>query len=433
MPPHRRTTPQKYPNETDDGPNGPEAEIRDRISRRGKITFAEFMELALYHPQGGYYTNASAFGATGDYFTSPAAHPVFGALLATQFHKMWDALGRSRRFYVVELGAGSGIMAQDVTDYAFRMSGEFARCLRYIALERYAPSSATLTSQVNIAWTITEGIPLKGVVGCIVSNELVDSFPVHRFQVVQGRIKELYVALDDNGAFSEVLCEPSTHRLAQRLEDLEVCPPEGFQGEINLRVEPWIRDVSATLEKGFVVTIDYGAEAEELYSRRTSGGTVQTLHQHGQGGSPYQRIGQQDISAFVDFSSVAAAGRSSGLNSLGLLTQRQFLADQGFETMVERLRSKDLSQRDRDANLMAMLELIKPDGLGAFRVLVQERETGIRDLDQLRSFPEVLDEVEVPLLTQRHMPLLEGRYPHLAWEFDELWPSDEAGTDQPAR
>ena len=387
----------------------------------------------MYHPQGGYYTNASAFGATGDYFTSPAAHPAFGALLATQFHQMWRALGHPRRFYVVELGAGSGIMAQDVNDYAFRMYREFARCLRYVALERYAPSSATLASQENIAWAITDVIPLTGVIGCIVSNELVDSFPVHRFRVVQGQIKELFVALDDNGAFSEVLGEPSTHRLEKRLTDLGVCPPEGFQGEINLKLEPWIRDVSVTLEKGFVVTIDYGAEADQLYSQSGSGDTVQTAHQHGHGGSPYQRIGGQDISAYVDFSSVAAAGGSSGLNSLGLLTQMKFLADLGFETMVERLRAKELSQRGRDANLMAMLELTKPDGLGAFRVLVQERSTGIIDLDQLRSTGEVLDEVHVPLLAERHMPLLEGRYPHLAWEFDELWPSDEAHTGRSAR
>ena len=430
-PPRRRATPQRNPKETDDGPKGPEAEIRNRISRQGKITYAEFMELALYHPQGGYYTDASAFGATGDYYTSPAAHPAFGALLATQFYRMWDALGRPSRFYVVELGAGSGMMAMDVTEYASRMSGEFARCMRYIALDRYAPSGATLATQEDIAWAITDGMPLNGVVGCIVSNELIDSFPVHRFEVVEGRIKELFVALDESGAFSEVLGEPSTPLLTRRLEDLGVHPPEGFQGEINLKVDPWIRDVSVALERGFVVTIDYGAEAKELYSGRRSGGTVQTLHGHGHGGSPYRRIGQQDISAYVDFSSVAAAGGSSGLNLLGLLTQRRFLGDLGFETLMAGMRAKELSQRDREANLMAMLELIKPNGLGAFRVMIQERATGIRDLDQLRRSDVSLGEIDVPLLTQRHMPLMEGRYPHLAWDFEELWPFDEGHISRP--
>ena len=433
MPPRRRVTPHQNPNETPGGSNGPEAEIRDRISRQGKITFAEFMELALYYPRGGYYSNASAFGATGDYFTSPAAHPAFGALLATQFRKMWNALNRPHPFYIVEVGAGSGIMARDVTEYASRMSGEFARCLRYMALERYAPPDAKLASHSDVAWAITEGIPLNGLVGCIVSNELLDSFPVHRFQVDQGRIMELYVTLDDSGAFSEVLGEPSTLRLSQRLEDLGVRPPEGFQGEINLEIEPWIRDVSAALERGFVVTIDYGAEAGDLYSGRRTGSTLQTLYQHGQGGSPYQRIGRQDISAHVDYSSVAAAGRSSGLSSLGLRTQRQLLADLGFETMVKRLRAMKLSQRDHDANLMAIFELIKPNGLGAFRVLIQERATGIRDLDQLRASGYTMDEIDVPLLAQRHMPLMEGRYPHLAWDLDELWPFDGGLTGPPVR
>ena len=311
MPSRRPTTPPRNRNLTDECPNDPEAEIRDRISRQGKITLAEFMEVALYHPKGGYYTSASAFGATGDYFTSPAAHPAFGALLATQLHKMWEVLGRPRRFDVVELGAGTGIMAQDITDYTVRIDGAFARALRYVALERYAPSSTALASLANIEWAITDGLPLNGIVGCIVSNELVDSFPVHRFKVDQGRVKEQFVALDDNGAFTEVLDEPSTRRLAQRLRGLGVSPPEGSQGEINLRIDPWIRDVAVTLEKGFVVTIDYGAEAGELYSQANSGGTVQTLSQHGHGGSPYNRIGRQDISAHVDFSSVAAAGRSS--------------------------------------------------------------------------------------------------------------------------
>ena len=405
----------------------PEAEIRDRIARRGQISFAEFMGVALYHPHGGYYSDARAFGATGDYFTSPAAHPAFGALIAIQLQRMWEALDRPARFHAVELGAGSGLLARDVVSYAARMPGPFPQSLTYIALDRYPSRQGSPIAQTMLQYLVSSQVPLKGIVGCFISNELLDSFPVHRFQVQRGEVREIYVGLDECGGFVDVLGVPSTPLIVQRLKKLEFELTEGFRGEVNLGVAPWITGISRALQRGFVITIDYGHEARELCSVERSKGTILTYSNHTWGGSPYQRIGRQDITAQVDFSNIALEGLSLGLNSIGLRTQSQFLRGLGLTTLLERLRVKQLGQRERNANMMALRELVKPDGLGAFKVLVQERYSGVKDLDELETPKSALDDMDVPMLRPEHMQLLEGRYPHLAWDIDELWPPTETG------
>ena len=407
--------------------NPPEAHIRERIARLGKITFAEFMELALYHPMGGYYTSASGIGAAGDYFTSPAAHPAFGALIAVQLQRMWEVLGCPARFYAVEIGAGSGLLARDVVDYAARMPGAFAQSLRYIALERYDARVPLAAETGNIQRVIAgaDGVPFGGVVGCFISNELVDSLPVHRFQIHQGAVNEVYVALDERGRFVEVLGEPSTPMLSTRLNDLGLSLPDGFQGEVRLNTRSWLGQISDALARGFVVTIDYGHEAKELYAHGRAMGTLQTYYRHTQGGNPYQRIGQQDITAHVDFSLVASEGEALGLRPLGLLSQSSFLKGLGFDRMLRQLRAKRLSQRQRDANVMAMLELVRPGGLGAFKVLIQERATVVEDVAQLAPSNASEAAADVPLLGPEHIPLMEGRYPHMASGIEDLWPFNE--------
>ena len=403
----------------------PETEIRARIVKRGEIPFAEFMEVALYHPWGGYYTGASAFGAAGDYFTSPAAHPIFGALIAVQLLGMWRALDSPARFYVVEMGAGNGLLARDVIGYAECLPGAFAQSMRYIELDRYALMDTTAVPSPDTARIVTDKIPLDGVNGCIISNEFVDSFPVHRFQTHVGGVREVYVTLDEGSQFVETLDAPSTPALARRLRDIGQSLPDGFRGEVSLGIGPWIGEVSTALERGFVITIDYGYTASELYAQERAGGTLQTYYRHTQGGSPYRRIGRQDITSHVDFSLVSSKGSEAGLSTLALVTQASFLRSLGFDGMAERLRRQRLGSREHQSNTMAMLELVKPDGLGGFKVLVQERGTGIEDFGQLAPDGALADIPSIPLLSDEHMPLMEGRYPHLAWEFNDLWPQGD--------
>ena len=403
-----------------------EQAIRDRIRRQGKIPFAEFMRLALYHPAGGYYISAAPFGATGDYYTSPAAHPAFGALLCVQLRHMWRLIGKPPRCTVVEMGAGNGILANDVAAYAPRLSPEFARCLRYICIDRYAPASTA--ANPSVAGLRAQGVPLTGVIGCLLSNELVDAFPVHRFRIVDGAPLEIYIALDANGAFTETLDAPSTSRLTERISALGFPLPDGFSGEVRLNTRSWLCEAAQALDKGFVITIDYGYEAADLYSQRRRFGTLQTYYRHTEGGSPYQRIGRQDISAHVDFTQLQSDGHSVGLNTIAYTTQAELLQSLGIDDLLRQARAMPLSPRERSANLMAMRQLIKPNGLGGFKALIQAKGVEASAAD-IAPPPTLRGELQAPLLSDRHMPLLDGRYPHAAWqtwETPELWPPSEA-------
>ena len=410
--------------------SSPEADIRARIASEGRITFAEFMNVALYHTAGGYYSRGSSTSDHRDYYTSPAAHPAFGALIAIQLRRMWEVLERPSPFYAVEMGAGNGLLARDVVGYALTLPSPFTDALRYIALDRSSVHGEPDGRAAGYQRVVAQALPIKGVVGCFFSNELVDSFPVHRFQIQRGAIKELYLSLRDE-RFVEVLGEISTPLLERHLDHLRFRLPEGYRGEINLQIGPWMAEIARALKRGFVLTMDYGYEAGDLYSPERAYGTLQTYYRHASGASPYELIGMQDITAHVDFSSLISGGNAIGLRPIGLCTQAHLLRGLGLEEWVRRLRTKHLTQRNRDANMMAMRELVRPDGLGAFKVLVQEKGTEITRLGELspsKAPPSEsggwADDLPVPLLRPQHVPLMEGRYPHLTWDFEELTTSN---------
>ena len=387
--------------------SGAERELRGRIAERGRVTFAEFMEAALYDPRGGYYTGA---GADVDYYTSPAAHPAFGALVAVQLSRMWEALGRPGCFTAVEMGAGGGLLARDVVSYAERALSPFSGALRYVTVDRARPSRVV----EDVRHMVASRMPVAGVVGCVLSNELLDAFPVRRFEMRGGRVLEVYVVVRD-GRFVEELDEPSTPELAAYVERLGVELPEGFRGEVNIGIGPWMADVAAALERGFVLTVDYGYVREELNSA-DRGDTVQGYYRHTGGASPYERVGEQDLTAHVDFTHVVEEGRRAGLWALSLQSQARFLRDMGLDGLLERVSREPMPESRRMANLMAIRELVKPQGLGGFKVLVQAK--GDVAVERLEETGPVLE--ELPLLTDEHVRLLEGRYPHLAWQPDEF-------------
>ncbi len=386
------------------------------------------MEIALYHPKAGYYSGGVPRDREGDYFTSPAAHPAFGALIAVLLSRMWEALDRPTAFFAVEAGAGDGTLARDVVSYAQAALGRFGDALSYVGLDRSVPPSADGRASSGHSRIVTASLPLKGVVGCLLSNELIDAFPTHRFEIHDGRVLEVFVALDE-GNFVELVDEPSTPMLSERLAGLADPLPDRFRGEICLQTGPWIDQVADALDTGFVLTIDYGHEADHLYSPERATGTVQTFFRHTSGSSPYQRIGRQDITAHVDFSVLKDQGAASGLRSLGLIAQAELLTALGFGDWLDRLQRRQMRQRSRDANIMAMRELIKPEGLGGFKVLIQGKNTGTTQ-HQLLEKQGAEGEQSIPLLDGDSVPLMEGRYPHAAWDPGELWPQ---GLSQDAR
>ena len=394
------------------------------------------MRLALYRPRGGYYTAGEPVGSSGDYYTSPSAHPAFGALLAVQLVQMWRLMGHPDPFTVVELGSGNGLLGRDIAAYSAHLPPEFRRSLRYVCLdyraasgvERELPQELGLPRVERIAARIPtdvslgEVIPLRGVKGCFLSNELLDAFPVHQVVQQDDRLRELYVALQA-GELAETLGDLSTPALTQRLEDLGIELAEGQAAEINLGLDRWSEEVAGSLEAGFVLTIDYGRPAVELYSpQERYQGSLTTYFRHVQTDDPLRHIGRQDMTAQVDFTSVINAGRRVGLEPLGYTTQRRFLANLGLEQFQRRLTSLGLSHRELRSNRAGMVDLARPGGLGDFRFLVQGKNVGQPALwgpgqpasatpSPVHGAADLLQRLPVPLLTPLHLPLLEGRYP----------------------
>ena len=391
-------------------PTEAEREIRSRISDRGMITFREFMELALYFPHpGGYYTASGSRPASFDYYTSPAAHPAFGAAIAIQLRAIWLYLGRPDPFSVVELGAGDGLLARDALTYSERLDVPFARSLSYHAIER------------------GESVPVVEA-GCVLSNELVDAMPVARFQVSDQGAREVFVTVGSDGRLQETLDEPVTDAIAEHIGALGQELPEGFRGEVCTGIREWIEGVAATLGRGFVITIDYGGTAKELIAR--SGGTLQTHYRHMAGLSPYQHVGRQDMTAHVDFTAVEDEGARVGLRAIGMMTQRQLLKSCGIDAIASQLRGAGLPARELAVNLHGIREIVRPDGLGGFRVLFQERRTGASSVADIRPSRSQMARLPVPpVLGAGHLRLLEGAHPSSLIEVDQLWPMDGEASD----
>lgn len=332
-----------------------EQEIRDLIRDQGRITFARFMHACLYAPRGGFYASRQR-GIGAHFGTSPTSHPVFGALIARQLEQMWRHLGHPAVFHVLEVGAGDGALARSIMQASQRLPPPFAAALHYVAadyeprwtqsaghhIERDNSAGAGMPAgeqgaKMGIQQVKTAGLrAFRNVIGCILSNELHDNFPVHRFAIKNGNVKEVFVTLD-RGNFTEVLDEPSTPRIAQRLAGLDLSLAEGYRGEVNLAMEDWTREISRTLGRGFVLTIDYGQLAAGLYAPENNQGTMVCYHEHAVRNDPYQDIGLQDITCHVDFTTLMRLGDEHGLATLGYVPQREFLMNLGFsECLADR-------------------------------------------------------------------------------------------------
>lgn len=416
-----------------------EEEIRRRIGQCGAITFAKFMELALYWPGGGYYVAGDPIGAEGDFYTSPRVHPVFGALLAVQLFQMWRLLGQPDPFTVVELGAGNGLLCRDIVAVAATMPPPFSHCLSYVCLDRRSSKGVEAaidsgSAPMNVCRMSAAGIPFRRMVGCFISNEYFDAFPVHQVTMTEGRLSEIYVTQEGSEIVTKT-GELSDPALSSRFNDLGLVLEEGQIAEVNLALVAWAQDVALALEKGFILTVDYGDSASRLYSAEERfRGTLTTFYNHVQIDSPLRRIGRQDITAQVDFTSLVDVGRGNGIRTLGFASQGQFLRRLGLSGMQERLRRLNLPQNAAQSNWAGMLDLARPAGLGNFKVLAQGKGVGQPELWGFTGpvtidddAAAVFDNLPVPLLTSHHISLLEGRYPsgEVEIELDHLFDGPE--------
>ncbi len=355
--------------------------LRRRIEAEGAITFHDFMETALYHPQHGYYTTRQPMGREGDYLTSPEVNPIFGALVAKQLYQPWELMDQPDRFDVVEQGAGSGLLARDILRWASKREPSFHKALGYRIVE-ISPAlrrrqQETLAPHTDIEWL--HELP-DAIEGCLLSNELIDSFPVHRIVHRDRQLMELYVTSRD-GRFEEVAGLASTERIAEYFADLRLWPGDGCVAEVNLHALDWMAAAAQALRRGVVLTFDYGYPAEELYAPWRRDGTLLCFYRHNASSDPYARVGKQDMTSHVDFTSLMRAGESSGLQVAGFTTQARFLSNLGIGVGVDTIAKESPGALEEYyARRRAVQDLIDQAGLGRIRVLAQRKDVAPTEL-----------------------------------------------------
>jgi SAM-dependent MidA family methyltransferase len=373
--------------------------IASRIAEcpQQRITFATFMDWALYEPALGYYAaQRQKIGAGGDFVTSPHLGADFGELLAEQFLDFWISLNRPSAFQVVEMGAGQGLIAADVLGYLCDRSAPsshpssnpdyatFWDALEYIIIEKVAVLIAEQQHKLKpfaanhkITWKTWEEIPNRCITGCFFSNELVDAFPVHRIEIQTGLVQEVFVtvaAASDPIQFTEVVAEPSTPALQKYLEKLDLdlkSYPDGYRSEINLAALDWLTTVSQKLSHGYILTIDYGYTAAQYYSLQRHQGTLQCYYQQAHHEDPYWAVGQQDITAHVNFTALEQQGKTLGLQNISYVQQGLFLMALGLGDRLNLNAASAAHFMDILRRREALHALINPLGLGGFGVLLQ--------------------------------------------------------------
>jgi len=348
-----------------------------RIRSHGAITFAEFMRECLYHPEHGYYSRTGV-GRFGDYYTSVDVHPIFGRLLARQLFQMWELLGSPDPFFVVEAGAGVGRLAGHILDFAVREFPAFYGALQYVAVDRSVARRAqqaerlavhVMAGRVSCSGEIPSAIPA----GCIFSNELLDALPTHRVTMQDGALRETYIGWDDD-RFIEILVVPSTPKLEEYFREQGTVLLEGCQGEVCLDACEWIENAGRALQRGFVLSIDYGHEARALYDARHNRGTLLAYRNHIVTENILDAPGEQDLTSHVNFSAVELWGRRAGLERTGLVTQSQFLVALGRGNEFADLYESGQTELEKLRARLLLKNLIHPEGLGEkFQVLIQHK------------------------------------------------------------
>ena len=347
--------------------------IVEKIRSKGPISFETFMEMALYYPGLGYYAKESTtIGRAGDFYTSPHLHPIFGAMIARQVEEMWREMGLPDNFQIVEMGAGVGYLAKDLLGY---LEGkEICGILNYTIVELNHHARACQKTLLHehldkIRW-VTDLKELDHFSGCLISNELLDAFPV-RLVEMEDELKEIYLAVRED-ALVEIR-KPCSTEVRDYFIALDIHLPADFRTEVNLRIKDWLRAVSQCLSEGFVITVDYGYPAYIYYSEGRSRGTLYSYYRHQVNEDPYKHIGDQDITAHVNFSSVKMWGEELSLKTIGFCPQGTYFISLGIDEVIRELYGETPDPFD----IAKIKGLILPQGMGeSHKVLIQYKGEG---------------------------------------------------------
>ena len=382
--------------------------IEQEIRERGPIPFSRYMEMCLYHPELGYYSRqAEQFGKAGDFYTSSDVHAVFGRLLARQFEEMWRVLGSPEKIVLLEFGPGRGLFAQDVLDWSRKKFPEFFRALHY-ALAESSPAlrqrlETTLERHVEAGKASLcppdEGFgnyvsALRGnhseecgdvhadcepasVPVIIFANEFFDALP---FEVIssEGELRiDAY-----NGHFVETWAAASGQEL-EFLDRYSIHPDQGERVEAQLIAQQYMERITAAVNRGFMLVIDYGYTRDEQLAGRHRG-TIAAFRQHSVSADPYEGPGEQDITAQVNFTALSAAAERNGMQVQKLLTQSQFLMGIGETNQFADAFEECRLPQERAKVALQLKHLVTPAGMGeSFHVLLASKGVGAAIVEKL--------------------------------------------------
>jgi SAM-dependent MidA family methyltransferase len=347
--------------------------IIEKIKKYGRINFADFMEMALYYPGLGYYEKSNPFGVTGSYYTSVNASSSFGRSIAKSFLYFFNVL--NIKPFILEVGAGSGYLAKDILDYFNSTSLDMYKKIKYYIAERsdylISEQKKVLKEHNNkIEWKTLEN--LQNFEGIVFSNELIDAFPVHRIIKIGQDIKELFVIYyNDKLQFYPDTC--SNNELVNYIKRFNINLIDGQMIDINLDVKNWIGQIANLLDKGILLTIDYGDLSKNLYVPQRMDGTVTCYFKHTQNNDFFERIGYQDITAFVNFSSLIEYGKDNLIDTFAFMEQWQYLL---LNDIVDEINSAKTNLEKASIRSLILPKI----GFGSnFRVLIQGKNVTIDD------------------------------------------------------
>jgi SAM-dependent MidA family methyltransferase len=352
-----------------------ERKIIARLRRDGPMTFRQFMQSALYDETFGYYnTERAKIGPQGDYYTSSNVHRALGRVLARAMVDLWGESSLT----VVEMGAGTGRLALDVLDAMREYHPSVFERLTYVIVERSpamrrAQEESLKDFSGRVRWDSLEEVARRPAAGIFFSNELVDAMPVHRVRLAADDCLEEQYVIADGSRLALRWDAPSTSRLDEYLDRCGANLKEGWTAEINLDALVWLGQVSRAMERGCLITIDYGDLSAQLYGPDRRAGTLRSFYRHRLVDSPLERIGEQDVTASVNFTALIEYGRDAGFERVSYERQSAFLLRYGLIDIIAGMEASS-GAIDDIKDRLAIKNLFLPGGVSDnFRVLIQRK------------------------------------------------------------
>ena len=373
--------------------------VLDAIAREGgRIPFAEFMALALGHPEHGYYSRKELrWGKDGDYETSPEVHPIFGYLWARQALECWERLDRPASFDLVEVGAGSGAFMASILTWLRARAPECFAAARAVVLDghphRLEQQRASLAARgfeaehaLTEEWLARAGT----TAGIVISNEFFDALPVHLIERSGDDLREVYVAAEE-GRLVLQAGDLSTPEVLAYFETLGLLPGDGTRAEVGLAARDAMRRIAARIERGYILTIDYGYEARELYASWRTQGTLMAFRAHSPQPDPLDQPGLTDLTYHVDFTTLAAAAATEGFASAPLTSQAEALTVLGLADALRAAGERGHVDVQRyAAERRAAETLTDMSGLGRIKVLAMAKGAPLDGLRCLRPLESLM-------------------------------------------